>query len=127
MILSILAVTTAFGLPKVLQDIPPGIGLAFKSANSKDLAAFFNKTIELVILDKEDVYSRQQAEIIVGDFFRKHKPTSYKTIHKGGKEQAQYAIGNLVTNNGNFRVYYLIKWIDNKAYIHQLRIEPEDE
>ncbi|NJK98710.1 MAG: DUF4783 domain-containing protein [Bacteroidales bacterium] len=36
-------------------DVPDGIVAAFKTGNAKELAKFFNTTIELVILDKEGI------------------------------------------------------------------------
>lgn len=36
-----------------------------------------------------------------------------------------YVIGNLKTNTGSFRIYFLLKSNDGKNYIHQLRIEKQ--
>jgi hypothetical protein len=107
-------------------DIPQAMINALKTGNSSELAKFFNTSIELAIPDQEDIYSSQQAELIVKDFFAKHVPTNFMILHKGGKEGSQYAIGNLTTTTGNFRVTILIKQRDNKPYIHQLRFEEEN-
>jgi hypothetical protein len=105
------------------EEIPQALIDALRTGNTSALSAYFNTSIELAILDQEDIYSKQQAELIVKDFFAKHVPSSFVILHKGGKEGSQYAIGNLVTNSGNFRVTLLIKMKDNKPYIHQLRFE----
>jgi hypothetical protein len=104
-------------------DIPQALIDALRTGNTTVLSGYFNTSIELAILDKEDIYSKQQAELIVKDFFAKHVPSSFVILHKGGKEGSQYAIGNLTTSAGNFRVTLLIKQRDNKPYIHQLRFE----
>jgi hypothetical protein len=104
-------------------DIPQALIDAFKSGNAIELSKFFNTSIELAIIDQEDIYSKQQAELIVKNFFAKHVPTNFTILHKGGKEGSQYAIGNLVTSAGNFRVTLLIKQKDGQPYIHQLRFE----
>lgn len=109
------------------DDIPEGIALSVKAGNAAELAKYFYTNIELVILDKEDVYSKAQAEQILRKFFTDHHPTSFKIIFEGGKETSQYAIGSLTTSTGNFRVYFLIKDQDGSPLIHQLRIEREDE
>jgi hypothetical protein len=106
-------------------EIPEGIVLAFKAGNSKELSKYFNSNLELVIVDNENVYSKPQAEQIIKDFFMKHIPKNFTILHEGGKEESRYAIGNLVTNNGIFRVYFLLKHKDNMQLIHQLRIETE--
>lgn len=110
---------------ELFAQIPQGITISISSGNSKELAKHFNNDIELVILDKEDVYSRYQAEHIMKDFFIKYSPRSFNILHEGGKEGSRYAIGNLNTSNGVFRVYFLIKQKNNQPFIHQLRIERE--
>jgi hypothetical protein len=107
-------------------DIPQAMIDALKTGNTSQLSKFFNSSIELAIPDQEDIYSSQQAELIVKDFFAKHVPTNFVILHKGGKEGTQYAIGNLSTSTGNYRVTLLIKQTDNRPYIHQLRFEEEN-
>jgi len=109
------------------EKLPSDITVAFKVGNAKELSRFFNSTIELVILDKEDVYSKVQAEQILDKFFIDYYPKSFKFIHQGGKGESQFAIGQLVTFNGTFRVYLLVKKKQDKPFIHQLRIEEENE
>jgi len=105
------------------EDIPQAIVDALRTGNTAVLSGYFNTSIELAILDQEDIYSKQQAELIMKDFFAKHVPSSFVILHKGGKEGSQYAIGNLVTSSGKFRVTLWIKMTQNKPYIHQLRFE----
>jgi hypothetical protein len=62
----------------------------------------------------------------VNNFFSSHSPKSFSVIHQGGKEGAQYVIGNLDTQKGTFRVYFLLKKNNGKDYIHQLRIEKQE-
>jgi hypothetical protein len=114
-------------LPMQSGAIPEGIILAFKAGNAEELAKHFNNNIELIILEKEDVYSKNQAEQILRKFFTDHNPASFNIIHEGGKETSRYAIGSLSTSSGNFRVSFLIKNQDGTPLIHQLRIEKEDE
>lgn len=107
-------------------DIPQGMIDALKTGNSVQLSKYFSTSIELAIPGKEDIYSSKQAELIIKDFFAKHVPSNFIILHKGGKEGSQYAIGNLTTSSGNFRVTLLIKLKDGKPYIHQLRFEQEN-
>ncbi|HPG74004.1 MAG TPA: DUF4783 domain-containing protein [Bacteroidales bacterium] len=106
-------------------DIPVKIFQAMKLGNVDELSKYFNTSIELVVLDKEDVYSKQQAVQILKTFFSKYKVKNFTLLHQGGKEEAQYAIGTLETEQGNFRVYFLVRQKGTTALIHQLRIEEE--
>ncbi len=113
------------GVNTPVEEIPRDIAIAFKVGTAKELSRFFNENLELSVMEKEDIYSKSQAERIMDDFFTKYPPKKFEFIHKGGKEDAQYAIGKLVTFNGNFRVYMLLKKKSGKLLIHQLRIEED--
>jgi len=106
-------------------NIPDEVVTAFKQGNAKVLAKYFNANIELVVLDKEDIYSKTQAEVIVRDFFSQNPVSDFSIVHQGGKEGAKYVIGNLSTSKGNFRVYIYMKTVGGNAVISQLRIEKE--
>jgi hypothetical protein len=106
-------------------QIPDGIVVSIQNGNDVSLAAFFNENVELVVESHDDVYSKSQAQQIVADFFKSNKPKQFKIIHDGGKEDTRYAIGSLITANGTFRVYFLLKSKNNNSYIHQLRIEKQ--
>jgi hypothetical protein len=108
------------------EDIPVGIIQAIRSGNAASLAKYFNVNVELTVDKGEEIYSKDQAELILKDFFSKHAPNSFNILHQGGKEGSKYAIGNLSTTNGNFRVTILIKLKDSLPYVHQLRIEEEN-
>jgi hypothetical protein len=106
-------------------QVPDEIIQSLKSGDSKTLSAYFNQNVELVVLEIDNVYSKAQAQQIVSKFFSSNSPQSFNVIHQGGKEGAQYVIGNLVTGSGSFRVYFLLKKNGGKDYIHQLRIEKQ--
>ena len=108
-------------------NIPEGIVLSFKAGNAEELSKFFHNNVELIILEKEDVYSRTQAEQILRKFFLDHKPSGFRIIFEGGKENSRYAIGSLATRDTTYRIYILIKNQEGGPLIHQLRIEEEDE
>jgi len=107
------------------SQIPDEIILSLKSGNATVLSEYFNQNVELVVLENDNVYSKAQAKQIVNNFFNSYKPVGFSVIHNGGKEGAKYVIGNLATNNGEFRVYFLLKQNQGKDYIHQLRIEKQ--
>jgi hypothetical protein len=106
-------------------QVPDEILQSLKTGNSKTLADFFNQNVEMVVLENDNVYSKAQAQQIVSKFFSSNPPENFTIIHQGGKEGAQYVIGNLITSKGTFRVYFLLKKSSGKDYIHQLRIEEQ--
>jgi len=104
-------------------QIPDEIILSLKSGNAKVLSSYFNQNVELVILENDNIFSKAQAEQIVNSFFTKYQPERFNILHQSGKEGAQYVIGNLITKQDTFRVYFLLKKTTGKDIIHQLRIE----
>ena len=110
---------------QVKAQVPDEILQSLKTGNSKTLSEYFNQNVEMVVLENDNVYSKAQAQQIVNKFFNSNPPENFNIIHQGGKEGAQYVIGNLVTSKGTFRVYFLLKKNGGKDYIHQLRIEEQ--
>ncbi len=108
------------------SKIPAGIAIAIKTGNAAELSKFMNSTIELLLLSKEDFYKKNSAETILKDFFAEYQVKDFIIRHQGAKNDAQYAIGNLETSKGNFRVYFLLKKVNQELLIQQLRIEPDN-
>jgi hypothetical protein len=106
--------------------IPEGIPIAIKAGNAAELSKYMNSTIELLLLDKEDFYKKNVAETILKDFFTEYQTKDFTIRHQGSKNDAQYAIGNLKTEKGDFRVYFLLKKVDQELLIHQIRIETDN-
>ncbi len=107
-------------------NIPGGISIAIKAGNASELSKYMNSTIELLLLDKEDFYKKNVAETILKDFFSEYQTKEFTIRHQGAKSDAQYAIGNLKTEKGDFRVYLLLKKVDQELLIHQIRIEADN-
>lgn len=124
--INIILVAALLPLP-LFAEIPKPLTDAFKTGNAKSIAEYFNNSIELVVQDKDGIYSKNQAEQILLKFFTENPPSAFHILHEGEKQSPKYAIGSLKTNNGEFRIYFLIKFVGNKQYIQQLRIEQEDD
>ena len=104
-------------------DIPQNILAGLEDGNAANISDSFNSSIEMVVGSQDDVYSKQQASVILNDFFRKNRVVGFEIKHKGTKESASFVIGSLKTSTGNYRVYILIR----KSQIQQLRIENSNE
>ena len=105
------------------SEVSPDIISALNNGGASQLSAHLSANVELVIENKNDVFSKQQAAGIIADFFRKNPVSSFQLLHKGNKDAASFAIGILKTSSGSFRVYVLTR----KNEIQQLRIEPSND
>ena len=105
------------------SEVSSDIITALKEGDAGQLSGFLNANVELVIDNKNDVFSKQQATGIIADFFRKNRVNGFQLLHKGNKDAASFVIGTLKTSTGNYRVYVLTR----KNEIQQLRIEPSND
>ncbi len=84
-------------------DVVDEMAVAIRSGNPKNISKYFIENIDLKVIEQEDVYSKQQAEMILKDFFTKHAVKSFNIAHRSTpKNGSQYIIGTLETSNGNF-------------------------
>lgn len=112
----------------VASDVIDEVSSAFKSGDSKEISKYFSSTVELAILDNEEIYSSNQAELILKDFLAKHPPISVKIIHKV-VSNANFKFGVIILNSskGVFRVSFELKNASGIFNITQIRIEENKE
>lgn len=109
------------------QSIPREIVTATQNGNATDLAKFFNDKVEVILPSKSGVYSKEQAQFVMADFFTSNRPTSFQINHEGKRDNSSYAICSYVSSKEKFRFYFLTKSIDNKTVIIQIRIDKQDD
>ncbi|TCK85354.1 DUF4783 domain-containing protein [Albibacterium bauzanense] len=96
----------------------------FRQGNAREISKYFSPTVNLSILNDNNVYSKVQAEIILESFFKMNSPTGSKVIHRlDSNPNYQHAVIELNTIKGYFRVSYSIRINDNKAQVVEIRIE----
>ena len=120
---TVLVLVMAVAFADVFDDVV----VAMKAQSAKDISKLMNTSVELTINDNEGVYSKQQAEIMLRNFFAQNQPKNITIQHKGSSGQgAKYAIAIYESAQGKFRVYIFMKDNGNgAALIHEIRIEKE--
>ncbi len=115
-------------VPVSKGDISDDIALAIRTGNAAGISKYFAASVDLKVLDQENIYSKAQAELIIRDFFSKHTLKNFSIAHKSAlKNDSQFAIGTLETTTGKFRVNFVMKTVGGSSTITQFRIEHEDE
>lgn len=102
------------------------IGIAMKAGSSKELIKFCNNTVEIKIDGKSSNYGKNQAEVILKDFFARHPSEGFSYIHQGSSpEGLKYTIGKYTHENGAYRVVMFIKKIGDNYRIDTLNFSKE--
>ena len=109
------------------NNLPSSVVKATQNGDARSLAEGFNSSLKLILPNKSGVFSKSQAEYMMGDFFRQNAPSSFTIIHQGQRENASFAIGKYISSTGTYRFYFLTKNDSGKILIHQLRIEEQNE
>lgn len=99
---------------------------ALKSGNAGQLAKYFDTRVDISLPNKSDNFSRNQAEMILKDFFASNEVKGFVVQHKGGSNESQYRIGLLQTRNGNFRTKVFMKQKGNQQLVQEIVFQPED-
>lgn len=96
---------------------------AIKNGNASQLSKYFDNTIEITLTDKSNTYSKSQAELVLKDFFNNNTVKGFEILHKGDNAGAQFIIGTLLTNNGEYRTTIYMKQKGGKPLLQELRFE----
>lgn len=99
---------------------------AMKSGDAATIASYFESNVEITIKDEGNSYSKNQAEIMLKNFFATNKPSSFTVAHEGtSPEGSKYFIGNYISNTGKFRTYVYAKPSGGSLIIQEIRIEQQ--
>jgi len=100
---------------------------AISAGDAETLGQYFDQTVEVAVLDQEDMYDKAQAVQIVKSFFANHKPSGFKEVHQGSSKGAdsQYVIGNMTTSSGTYRVYIYMQVSGGDFRIQEIRFDQQ--
>ena len=96
---------------------------AFKSGNSSEVAQYLDNSVEITLSHKSKSYSKNQASLVLRDFFNENPVKNFEVIHQSENESSAYCIGTLITTNGSFRTTIYMKQAGSKQLIQELRFQ----
>ncbi|MDR1860282.1 MAG: DUF4783 domain-containing protein [Bacteroidales bacterium] len=105
--------------------LPEEIITGFRKGDAEKLSAQFNHLVQMVVLEQDNIFSKAQAKQILTNFFSRNKVSDFQVLHEGGKDDANFTVGILKADTGEFRVYLYRKTSGKSMLIHQLRIEKD--
>lgn len=96
---------------------------ALQTGNTVELAAMFNTSIELVTPSTSNVYAKDQAKIVLDNFFKQHVPVKAVLTHQTNGSQSSMFIYDLSTKSGNFRVTIHANTANGGFVINEFKIQ----
>ena len=124
LILSFLTFTWVSGQNQ--HDIIEQVRETIKAGSAKDLSKFLNQTVDVMIDEQLQSYSKAQAEFVLRDFFKNHPAAEFTIIHQGSSKGGQpFAIGLYKSGEETYRVFMKIKASDKQQLVHEIRFSKE--
>lgn len=114
-------------IPMSAQTVPEGLIEAISKGEARKMADYFHQSLEMTILEKDHVASKNQATRIMENFFKAHPPREFIISFEGAKEKSKYAIGTLTTDDGTYRVNMFFLNKENKRLVYYLSIIKESQ
>ena len=106
----LLAGFVGVGSASAQADVPDEIKTAIRNGSSRDLARYFNNSVEIGLDGEKSSYSKTQAEFVLKSFFAKNTPSGFEFDHQGSSDSGQrYAIGTYNSKGALYRVFVVVK------------------
>lgn len=99
---------------------------AIAAGDAVVLSEHLNNPVSIKIKKKEEIYSVEQAQVALKQFFTQHPPQSFKEDYRGEGVNGQFIIGTYqCSNNKTFKIYFLVKDKKGISKVFQFFIEEE--
>lgn len=99
---------------------------ALRNGNARELAKYFDTRIDISLPDMSDNFSKNQAEMILKDFFGNNGVKNFVVKHKGQNNGSQFCIGLLQTRNGNYRAKLYMKKKGSQEVVQEIAFQAEE-
>ncbi len=110
------------------EDAAAKVSWAIENGDAQTLQDMMMSSVDVSILDDEDMYPSDEAVRKLNSFFKQHPPITFTVKHKGtSKLDDHYRIGTLQTKKGTFRVTFFLKKTPSGMMIKQIRIEEDED
>ena len=124
----IIAITTAviltFGNIFSTHKVPQSILVAIENGDAENLAIYFNQNIDLQIVEKSGIFNKNQAEILVNDFFEINKPILFEVVQQKEQINSSFAICEFENAIGEkYGIYILVRKFRGENVITKLKIK----
>ncbi len=106
--------------PSLEENIEPIIA-ALESGSSSELARFFDSSISMNVNGQQGEYSKNQAEIVLKDFFKKNPSRGFSLVFQNENPGSiSTYIGEYSSDPGKFQVFIKVSQNSKSIRIYSL-------
>lgn len=106
--------------PSLEENIEPIIA-ALESGSSSELARFFDSSISMNVNGQQGEYSKNQAEIVLKDFFKKNPSRGFSLVFQNENPGSLSTyIGEYSSDPGKFQVFIKVSQNSKSIRIYSL-------
>lgn len=98
------------------------IANAIQAANTLELSEMFNSSIELATPTSSGVNTREQARVVLDNFFRNNTPVRATLTHETAGTSNSMIVISLVTRTGTFRISVVGSYKNGSFLINEFKI-----
>lgn len=111
--------TASFEVEEELSIDP--VITAISTNSSGELAKYFESSISLNVNGQQGSYSRNQAEIVIRDFFKKNPSKGFTIVYSSETNPSLSSfIGDYLSGEGTFKVFIKVSQQDSNLKIYSL-------
>jgi hypothetical protein len=115
-----------FNIAAIIPDDFELIAAAIRAGDAHTIALHFDRTVDIKTDDKSTTYSKNQAELVLKEFFQHNMPRTFMIIHRGSSAKgAKYIIATLETSAGTYRSFVYVKDVGGKPLIQEMSFEKQ--
>lgn len=99
---------------------------ALKNDRVADMVKYFDSFVPITINNSQAIYSHNQAEIVLRDFFEKNNPKDFTVMENGSPDNtSKFVIGRFTTPVGvRFNVYILMR-LKGNFILQEIKLNKE--
>jgi Domain of unknown function (DUF4783) len=99
---------------------------ALRNGSVADIGRYIDGVLPITINNRQNLYSRNQASVVLTDFFEKNNPRELDVKENGNATAGtKFLIGDLSTTAGKYSVYVLFRQKDNKYVLQEIKLNKE--
>jgi hypothetical protein len=113
------------GLSLLAQPMVDDMSKALTKGQVAEMSKYFDKSVVITIDNKQTIYSKSQAEMVLKKFISKTGSKTFKLKYDSGvvNNDAVFMIGELEGTNHNYRVYFSFKKHLDDYVLEQVKFE----